>query len=142
MLEPDPYGNFLLTGYDYGTGRNWARLGMLYLQDGVWMGERILPEGWVDFVASPAPAWEEPEYGGLFWINRTGQWNVPEDAFYMNGAGGQRVFIIKSHDLVVARLGHRAGASAGMKALNEAFTLLMEAIPLSPTRLDSSGLFD
>ena len=52
------------------------------------------------------------------------------------------MFIIKSHDLVVARLGHRAGASAGMKALNEAFTLLMEAIPLSPTRLDSSGLFD
>ncbi len=134
VLEPDPYGNFLLTGYDYGTGRNWARLGMLYLQDGVWMGERILPEGWVDFVASPAPAWEEPEYGGLFWINRTGRWNVPEDTFYMNGAGGQRVFIIPSHDLVVARLGHRAGASAGMKALNEAFTLLMEAIPLSPTR--------
>ncbi len=129
VLEPDPYGNFLLTGYDYGTGRNWARLGMLYLQDGVWMSERILPEGWVDFVASPAPAWTAPEYGGLFWVNRTGQWNVPEDAFYMNGAGGQRVFIIPSHDLVVARLGHRAGASAGMKALNEAFTWLMEAIP-------------
>ena len=76
------------------------------------MGERILPEGWVDFVANPAPAWTAPEYGGLFWLNRTGQWNVPEDAFYMNGAGGQRVFIIRSHDLVVVRLGHRARAQA------------------------------
>lgn len=129
VLETDPYGNFLLTGYDYGTGRNWARLGMLYLQDGIWMGERILPEGFVDFVSSPAPGWTEPEYGGLFWLNRTGRWSVPEDAFYMNGAGGQRVFIIPSHDLVVARLGHRAGASVGLQALDEALGLLIEAIP-------------
>ncbi len=43
VLEPDPYGNLLLPGYDYGTARNWARLGLLYLQDGVWGGERLLP---------------------------------------------------------------------------------------------------
>jgi len=47
----------------------------------------------------------------------------------MNGAGGQRVFIVPSRDIVVARLGHRAGASAGMRALDEALGLLMEAIP-------------
>lgn len=129
ILEVDPYGNFLLPGYDFGTGRNWARLGMLYLQDGVWMGERILPEGFVDFVRSPAPAWAEPEYGGLFWLNLTGEWTLPDDAYYMNGAGGQRVFIVPSRELVVARLGHRFGAAAGMNALNEAFALLMEAIP-------------
>ena len=27
VLETDPYGNFLLSGYDYGTARNWARSG-------------------------------------------------------------------------------------------------------------------
>ncbi|MGH3389761.1 MAG: serine hydrolase domain-containing protein, partial [Actinomadura sp.] len=43
VLETDLYGNFLLTGFDYGTARNWARLGLLYQQDGVWQGERILP---------------------------------------------------------------------------------------------------
>ena len=69
VLETDPYGNFLITGYDYGTARNWARIGMLYLQDGMWQGQRILPEGWAKFVSTPAPAWTRPEYGGFFWLN-------------------------------------------------------------------------
>ena len=69
VLETDPYGNFLLTGYDYGTARNWARLGLLYLNDGVWHGERLLPEGFVKFVSTPAPAWKDPIYGGMVWVN-------------------------------------------------------------------------
>jgi len=129
VLEPDPFGNFLLTGYDYGTARNWARLGLLYLQDGVWAGERLLPEGFVDFVSAPAPAWDEPVYGGLFWVNGTGEWNLPETAFFAAGGGGQRTFIVPSHDLVVVRLGHFRGSAPGMAALNEALALLMEAIP-------------
>lgn len=133
LLEPDPYGNFLLTGYDYGTGRNWARLGLLYLQDGVFNGERILPEGWADFVSAPAPAWERPEYGGLFWVNGTGRWNVPENAYYMAGAGGQNVIVDPDHDLVVARLGHRRGQGAGGRGLNRALSLLVEAIEESRT---------
>ncbi|MFQ5790748.1 MAG: serine hydrolase domain-containing protein, partial [Acidobacteriota bacterium] len=128
VLETDPYGNFLLTGYDYGTARNWARLGLLYLQDGVWEGERILPEGWVKFVSTPAPAWKEPVYGGLFWINGTGEWNLPKDAYFMAGGGGQRVFIVPSHDLVIVRMGHFRGDRAGMKALKAAQKQLLEAL--------------
>ena len=86
VLETDPYGNFQLTGYDYGTARNWARIALLYLRDGVWNGERILPEGFVDFVSTPAPAWEQPVYGGLFWSNGTGAMPIPESAFYASGA--------------------------------------------------------
>ncbi|MGQ0539081.1 MAG: serine hydrolase domain-containing protein, partial [Gemmatimonadaceae bacterium] len=71
ILETDPYGNFLLQGYELGTGRDWARLGMLYLQGGMWNGERILSQEFVDFVRTPAPAWTEPQYGGMFWLNRT-----------------------------------------------------------------------
>ena len=81
VLETDPYGNFLLTGYDYGTARNWARLGLLYLQDGVWQGQRLLPEGWTKFVSTPAPAWKQPVYGGLFWINGDDAWNIPKTAY-------------------------------------------------------------
>jgi len=128
VLETDPYGNFLLTGYDYGTPRNWARLGMLYLQDGMWQGTRILPEGWAKFVSTPAPAWKTPTYGGLFWINGTGQWNLPKDAYFMAGAGGQWTFVIPSHDLVVVRMGHYKGAGPGQRALNEAFKQLLSAV--------------
>lgn len=131
VLEPDPWGNFLLTGYDYGTARNWARLGNLYLQDGVWEGERLLPEGFVDFVSTQAPAWDEPVYGGLFWLNGTGVMPIPRDAYYMAGGGGQRVVIVPSHELVVVRLGHFRGDAPGMVALNTALEHLMQAVPES-----------
>jgi len=131
LLEPDPYGNFLLNGYELGPGRDWARLGLLYLQDGVWNGERLLPEGFVDFVRTPAPAWSRPEYGGFFWLNRTNLWPVPADAFYMAGAGGQFTLIIPTHDLVVVRLGHYKGEQAGEQALWNALGLLVQAVPRS-----------
>ena len=128
VLEPDPWGNFLLSGYDYGTARNWARLGMLYLQDGVWQGQRLLPEGFTTFVRTPAPAWKRREYGGQFWVNGEGQWNLPRDAYFMSGAGGQHVFVVPSHDLVVVRMGHQRGAPAGTAALNASLADLVAAI--------------
>ncbi|MEE2637470.1 MAG: serine hydrolase [Acidobacteriota bacterium] len=134
VLETDPHGNYLLQGYELAPARDWARLGNLYLQDGVWNGERILPEGWVEFVSTVAPAWEadgRPIYGGFFWINGTGSFPVPREAFYMSGAGGQTTLIVPSHDLVVVRQGHYRGARAGGQALRNALALLMEAIPAS-----------
>ena len=135
-LETDPYGNFLLQGYEFGTGRNWARLGLLYLQDGVWNGERILPEGWVDYVSTVAPAWKadgRPIYGGgFFWINGTETFPVPPQSFYMAGAGGQYTIIIPSHDMVVVRLGHSKGSGPGGQALRRTLALLMEAVPQVP----------
>ncbi|MGQ0639667.1 MAG: hypothetical protein ACT4P6_02695 [Gemmatimonadaceae bacterium] len=70
-LETDPYGNFLLQGYELGTGRDWTRLALLCLNSGVWNGERILPSSFSDFVRTPAPAREQPVCGGMFWLNRT-----------------------------------------------------------------------
>jgi CubicO group peptidase (beta-lactamase class C family) len=128
VLETDPYGNFLITGYDYGTARNWARLGQLYLQDGVWQGTRILPEGWSKFVSTPAPAWSRPVYGGLFWVNGDGGWNLPRDAYFMAGAGGQNTFIIPSHQLVIVRMGHARGQGPARRATNTALKLIMEAV--------------
>jgi CubicO group peptidase (beta-lactamase class C family) len=122
VLETDVHGNFILTGHDYGTARNWARLGLLYLWEGVWLGERLLSADFVRFVATPAPAWEEPVYGGLFWLNRTGRAPIPADAFWMGGDGDQRVTIVPSLDLVVVRLGHVAGGSetgSHVRALEE-----------------------
>jgi CubicO group peptidase (beta-lactamase class C family) len=137
VVETDPYGNFLLQGYELGAARDWARLGNLYLQDGVWMGERILPEGYVEFASTLAPAWEadgRPIYGGFFWLNGDRAHPLPSDAYYMAGAGGQYTFIIPSHRLVVVRKGHFKGETAGEAALANALRLLMEAIPASRER--------
>jgi CubicO group peptidase (beta-lactamase class C family) len=106
VLETDPWGNFILTGYDFGSGRDWARFGLLHLWDGVFEGERVLPEGWVDFVTTPAPGDPTQSYGGLFWLNRGGAMDrLPPDAFWASGYMGQRTFVIPSADLVVVRLG-------------------------------------
>jgi CubicO group peptidase (beta-lactamase class C family) len=129
VLETDPYGNFLLTGYDYGTARNWARIGLLYLNGGTWNGKRLLPADFVDFVKTIAPAWAEPEYGGQFWVNGNDAWNLPRDAFFAAGAGGQNTFIVPSHDLVIVRMGHSAGAQASRDLVRAAQKELMAAIP-------------
>jgi CubicO group peptidase (beta-lactamase class C family) len=132
VLETDAFGNFLTQGYEFASARDWARLANLYLQDGVWNGERLLPEGFVKFVSTLAPAWVEDGrliYGGFFWINGDGAYPVPKDAYFMAGAGGQAAMIIPSHDLVVVRLGHYRGGTPGTAAFKRALALLLEAVP-------------
>ena len=127
ILETDPYGNFVSSGYELGTARDWARLGLLYLQDGVWQGKRLLPEGFVDFVRTPAPAWANEEgvesvsrYGGLWWLNTTGNWDAPADAYYAAGAGGQTTLVIPSRDVVIARLTDYEPGTLGTSKLRTA----------------------
>lgn len=109
VLETDAWGDFVITGYDFASARDWARFGLLHLNDGVWEGERILPEGWVDFVRTPAPGDPNGGYGGLFWLNREGVLeNVPRDAYFAAGYMGQRTLIIPSREMVVVRLGPSA----------------------------------
>jgi len=132
VLETDPYGNFLTQGYEFGSARDWARLGNLYLQDGVWRGERILPAGFSKFVSTLAPAWvadKRPVYGAFFWVNGDGGYPVPKESYYMAGAGGQWTMIIPSHDLVVVRMGHFRGSREGTQSFRKALALLMEAVP-------------
>lgn len=117
VMETDIYGNFILTGYNYGTPRDWARLGLLYLRRGMWNDERLLPEEFVDFVQTPAPAWEGMEYGGLFWLNPVNESglrripSLPADAYNAAGAGDQRTYIVPSRDLVIVVMSHRAGGN-------------------------------
>ena len=125
VLDTDIFGNFVLSGLDYGTARNWARLGMLYLQDGMWEGTRLLPEGWSRFVSTPAPAWPQPVYGGQFWLNQTGEFDLPRDTYMMAGSGQQRVFIVPSADLVVVRLGHVRGHEHAVPSINAMLRSIM-----------------
>jgi len=137
IIETDPFGDLLTQGADLACARDWARLGNLYLQDGVWNGERLLPPGFVQFVSTLAPAWVadgRPVYGGFFWINGDGAFAVPKESYYMAGAGGQFTMIMPSHDLVVVRLGHFKGDDPGTKDLNKALALLLQAVPARTAR--------
>ena len=126
VLETDVAGNWVISGYDYGTPRNWARLGLLYLNDGMFDGERILPEEWSELVSTPAPAWRMPVYGGSFWLNRFGTFSLPADAYYAAGAGSQYTIVVPSLDLVIVRMGHLRGGGPGYQALDRALAKLWE----------------
>jgi CubicO group peptidase (beta-lactamase class C family) len=127
VLETDPYGNFIMTGYDYGSAMDWTRFGLLHLWEGVWEGERILPEGWTELVSTPAPGAHEKQYGGLFWLNRGGAMpDVPEDAYWAAGHMGQNTVVIPSRDVVVVRLGPSPGGSNAF--MNEAISRVLDAI--------------
>jgi CubicO group peptidase (beta-lactamase class C family) len=133
VMETDPFGNFLTQGYEYMSGRDWARLGNLYLNNGVAPGgERILPETYDDFVSTLAPAWmadENPVYGGFFWINGDGRVPLPKESYSMQGAGGQSVWIDPAHELVIVRLGNFRGSRHAGATLAKAMQLLVEAVP-------------
>jgi CubicO group peptidase (beta-lactamase class C family) len=94
----------------YATARDWARLGQLYLQDGMWKGDRILPEGWVTYTRTPAPASPTGSYGAHFWLRIPPKYGsedsqIPADAFHAAGHEGQFVTIVPSHGVVIVRLG-------------------------------------
>lgn len=102
--EMDPYGNFIFSSQVYSTPRDLARFGLLYLHDGVWQGERILPKGWVNFTTRPAPADARRRYGAQFWLFG-GHPRLPADVYSTAGSRGQFVTICPSRDLVVVRTG-------------------------------------
>jgi CubicO group peptidase (beta-lactamase class C family) len=111
-LEFDGAGTFEGASQMLAPARDWARFGMLYLNDGVVAGQRILPEGWVSYSAAPTPN-AFVGYGAGFWTNLGGSFGTnyriehgwPRDAFFAKGTIGQFVIIIPSQHLVVARFG-------------------------------------
>lgn len=130
IQEPDRAGRFIASGFNYGTARDWARLGLLYLRGGLWQGDRVLPEEWTRFVRAPAPAWKQGQYGGQFWINSIGEFPLPPDTFYMAGGGGQYVFIAPSIDTVIVRMGHSCGWVNAKNKVNEALGALLPVLSL------------
>jgi CubicO group peptidase (beta-lactamase class C family) len=105
-------GDFLMSGQTYSTARDFARFGLLYLNDGAWNGERVLPEGWAKFVSTLAPqqpAGNGARYGGHFWIYG-GLDGLAADAYSPAGGQGQYAMIIPSQRVIVVRRGFDAGS--------------------------------
>ncbi|HEY0120589.1 MAG TPA: serine hydrolase [Rhizobium sp.] len=109
VLEADERGTFVGSSYLYATARDWARFGQFLLQDGVWKGRRLLPEGFVGAMRTPTKA-----SGGVYsqvqaWLAGPGgsdaQFGLPADTFWMLGHDGQSVAIVPSANLVLVRMG-------------------------------------
>jgi CubicO group peptidase (beta-lactamase class C family) len=111
VVEPDASGAPVGSSFSYATARDWARLGQFWLQDGVWQGQRLLPEGWMQWSTEAASAAPHGEYGAQFWLNRGAPGkerpspDLPETMFMANGFNGQSVVVFPEQDLVVVRLG-------------------------------------
>jgi CubicO group peptidase (beta-lactamase class C family) len=112
LVEADRAGTPIVGAFAWASAQDWARLGLLYLRDGLWEGGRILPPGWVEFSRTPAPAPNNGNYGAHFWLNaKPGPEQYPTftgrgfDSFEMSGNAGQLVVMVPGLDLVVVRLG-------------------------------------
>ena len=107
VAETDWRGDYILSSQVWSTARDLARFGQLYLDDGVLpSGERVLPEGWVDYVSSPAgPQPDSPlGYGAGFWLLNASD-GVPADTFAALGNRGQIVVVVPSRNVVLVRRG-------------------------------------
>lgn len=108
----DEAGNFVGSSHFFASARDFARFGYLYLRNGRWDGQQILPEGWVDYSRTSSPAAPSGCYGAQFWV-------IPGSLglFECHGAGGQRITISPKLDLVIVRLGktqpEKVGAVVG-----------------------------
>jgi len=110
VMEPDASGTFVGSSYMYATARDWARFGLLYLNDGVFNNERVLPVGWVTESTRPTGA-DRRGYGYQIWLNAGADDSVrrypaaPADMYYADGFESQLIFVMPSKKLVVVRLG-------------------------------------
>jgi CubicO group peptidase (beta-lactamase class C family) len=117
VFEPDESGNFVGSSYLYMTARDWARFGLIYLNRGTINGHRIVPESYVDFVCTPAPADKLKEYGGQFWLNGLDENSpkarefphLPADMCAAEGHNDEFTSIFPSRKAVIVRLGWTAG---------------------------------
>ncbi len=105
ILETDASGHFVGSSYGYGTARDWAKLGQLYLQQGNWNGVQILDSTWVAFTHEPVKP-SEGKYGAHFWLNADGRMSYYHASdYWMDGFQGQMSLISPKDNLVVVRLG-------------------------------------
>ena len=123
----DPAGTFVGSSYVFATARDFARFGLLYLRDGVWEGERLLPAGWAEFARTEVAVDPDPPhfgYGAHWWI-----WQDQPGSLAAHGYEGQYVIVLPERDLVIVHLGKipadvRAPLYAKLRRLIDAFPVI------------------
>jgi CubicO group peptidase (beta-lactamase class C family) len=109
VVETDASGLFVASSYSYGSTRDWARFGLLFLNHGIFEGDTVLTPEWVDYMTTEAPS-SDGYYASTFWLKESDEErslvDVPDDIFFADGFLGQRVYVIPSKKLVVVRMGY------------------------------------
>jgi len=111
VMEPDGAGTPVCSSYTWATARDWAAIGQFALQDGVWDGTRLLPEGWMAETTRAVDVTSaEDGYASGWWANRRVDGtlrfpSLPSDAYFATGHDGQWLTVVPSAELVVVRLG-------------------------------------
>lgn len=96
----DAAGTFIGSSYLLATPQDFAKFGLLYMRDGMWEGERILPPGWVDYARTATYQDPEQGYGAHWWLH-----GERKGWFYASGYDGQRILLVPEKDLIVVRCG-------------------------------------
>jgi CubicO group peptidase (beta-lactamase class C family) len=132
-LEFDGSGTLQGASYMLASARDWARFGLLYLNDGVVGGKRLLHEDWVDLSAA---ATLDTDYGAGFWTNRSEHphakgrvaMGIPREAFFASGDLGQRIVILPTQHMVIVRLGDAVDPTGDIRGLGRLVREVIEAV--------------
>ena len=108
IIESDQSGNIVTGAYMWASPRDWAKFGLFCLQNGRWKNEQILPEHWMEYATTKTPSNPMAPYGAQFWLNSKKNYypSLPADLYECRGKDIQRVTIIPSEKLIVARFGY------------------------------------
>jgi hypothetical protein len=133
IVEVDSTGTMIGCNYMFASARDWARLGLLYANDGIVGDRRILPAGWIDYSTAPTLG---TAYGAGFWTARGKggvadefrRYGLPSDTFLASGNLGQRVLIIPSLHLVIVRLGDATDPTNDARGLMQLGRSVIDAV--------------
>ena len=144
VLELDASGNHVGSSYTYARARDWARLGLLFLQAGRWGERELLPAGWFAYSREPTASTPAGRFGAHLWLNGAPEYDannrrwprLPEDTFAMTGFQGQFVVVVPSAKLLVVRLGasSEGAGNHGIEALVADSLAVLAADERSTTR--------
>ena len=138
IFEPDVSGSFVGSSYLYATAQDWARFGLLYLNEGKVGDKQVLSKDWVTYSHTATPAAPKGQYGAQFWLNgghptRDEGYllpDAPKDMYLARGFSGQEIGIVPSKNAVVVRLGW--STNGAYFDTNKHFTAILAALPDTP----------
>ncbi len=126
QIETDESNEYVFSSFMYASARDWAKLGQLYLNEGIWLNDTIFTKEWHDYSLLPTPH-SEGKYGAHIWLNGNPKDypSCPDDTYKFSGYEGQYVIIIPSLDIVVVRLGLSKGPPFDM---DKVLGMIIEAV--------------